>query len=707
MGCSTQMLAVGGPASLPFLCLIVWCGFCCRRRCRRPEDGEISIGNEAIKWHQEKQKEDKKVHIIWDLDMDKVGGLLNHGLKNGKKEGLDDAGASQVLDQPEDETGELGTIPASKVDLSCKEDFRLVAIFRFAAGKALQSEPEAEDEPEPENSVSPEITELTDTMDFLLAGHEEVHQTLGQRLSQFLDTGAGKSLVISGGRAVWKVGGRTLEGTRRLDNGVLHEVCVEYSKEQDCFTLIVDGKDEASGLYGMPDPSGKPFQLASEGLVQDLRVLINDLRVTDGEEEEDEVAGQLSERRERLQPGQMLLPLEDGERVEYYSATHSLWLGAAIDMERKIRQPLDPKKVLVDVVLSHNSMIRTGVNLWQVRRPLRHGEFVSFFSPKHQSWLRAVTSGPQSDTNTTRGYTIHLLDNDHLPGNTGQVIPNVPAKRLKRRFPPGCLVEVYQGVEKGWVPGIVEGVHDFSNSPRRSRTLSHVSLEGPSSSNVTRGVSLSSRSTPSIVGAVGEFAPDFEVHEGTDVPGVGAPGTSVHEMPAHDLAACKAICTEFGFGAFVVRNEVAHFTTKGMEECRQLLTNASHSCVYLCPGVTGTPKRHVPPEAADRSPPSEWSEVHVRILDTHDVSGRDIASLRIIPSYLVRFKGQFKYEVGQAERFRRGAPTWTPRSMASGGSPRGFGRMTSGLAGFFSRFAGSGSAARTPRSPRGSRSPRG
>jgi len=58
-------------------------------------------------------------------------------------------------------------------------------------------------------------------------------------------------------------------------------------------------------------------------------------------------------------------------------------------------------------------------------------------------------------------------------------------------------------------------------------------------------------------------------------------GKNAHQMPASDLEACKRLCIDRSYGAFVVYRGTAYFRQQAAQQCRCNLTAAPGSCLYL------------------------------------------------------------------------------------------------------------------------------
>eukprot|EP00929_Paragymnodinium_shiwhaense_P085796 TRINITY_DN4623_c0_g1_i6.p1 TRINITY_DN4623_c0_g1~~TRINITY_DN4623_c0_g1_i6.p1 ORF type:complete len:874 (+),score=126.78 TRINITY_DN4623_c0_g1_i6:391-2622(+) len=134
------------------------------------------------------------------------------------------------------------------------------------------------------------------------------------------------------------------------------------------------------------------------------------------------------------------------QRVEYYSATHRMWLSGKVSNVSITAVPRST--VIYDITLMQSQQVRECVPLELLRPLFVEGEPCSFFAPRDDRWLPAVIYGAQPAVCTRVGYTIKLESGsqDELP---------VPASRLRRRFPAGCLVEAYVDEVDGWVQATV------------------------------------------------------------------------------------------------------------------------------------------------------------------------------------------------------------------------------------------------------------
>eukprot|EP00928_Gymnodinium_smaydae_P100162 TRINITY_DN9761_c0_g2_i7.p1 TRINITY_DN9761_c0_g2~~TRINITY_DN9761_c0_g2_i7.p1 ORF type:complete len:535 (+),score=91.64 TRINITY_DN9761_c0_g2_i7:1494-3098(+) len=157
---------------------------------------------------------------------------------------------------------------------------------------------------------------------------------------------------------------------------------------------------------------------------------------------------------------------ENGQVVEYYSATLKRWVRAYV---KDIR--LEAGELLYDVFVSRQA--RMDVPLPMLRPHLRRGEPV--YLVDGDARVNCVVAGRQCLSCTTSGYQV--LRGDPAAGSTDGVdeegnpfpaiahvakggplrarLDRVSASRLHRRFPVGSEVEVYRGPMRGWCPATV------------------------------------------------------------------------------------------------------------------------------------------------------------------------------------------------------------------------------------------------------------
>jgi hypothetical protein len=134
-------------------------------------------------------------------------------------------------------------------------------------------------------------------------------------------------------------------------------------------------------------------------------------------------------------------PFADGEKVEYYSSTHSSWLpavicGSHVSVGRE-------GEMRFDVLIGAGQNKRTGVELAKLRPRFQIDEAVELLS-KSEAWIPATVL---ADRGATLGYTIKA-------DGTQEALARIPADRLRRRFVAGDDVMVLSPTE-GWLQCVV------------------------------------------------------------------------------------------------------------------------------------------------------------------------------------------------------------------------------------------------------------
>lgn len=131
-------------------------------------------------------------------------------------------------------------------------------------------------------------------------------------------------------------------------------------------------------------------------------------------------------------------PYVIGSYVEYYSWSNRKWLLGVFQGAHR-----HERGFIVDIIRGQR---RFNVRLDCLRSPLLDGELVEVFS-KSKGWLPGVVNGHQDPRKAVRlGYDVKAA---------GRSLQNIPPERLRRRFPCGLCVEVWQGPSIGWVSATV------------------------------------------------------------------------------------------------------------------------------------------------------------------------------------------------------------------------------------------------------------
>lgn len=133
---------------------------------------------------------------------------------------------------------------------------------------------------------------------------------------------------------------------------------------------------------------------------------------------------------------------EDGQIIEYFSATHKLWMSGTVSIEACLSGGNDPQHCIQYHVTLANGQLREDIGLDLLRSPLGPNELVECSSGQQAGQrLAATIAGDQSALPSRLGCRVVL---------EGQSPVNVPLLKLKRRFPRGRCVQVYRGLEVGW-----------------------------------------------------------------------------------------------------------------------------------------------------------------------------------------------------------------------------------------------------------------
>lgn len=306
--------------------------------------------------------------------------------------------------------------------------------------------------------------------------------------------------------------------------------------------------------------------------------------------EEQAASGRKS--RSRPSSARQACPFDIGSRVEFFSQSRHLWVTAFV----KDAQFADPRKenMQLTVKLPLEPLPRVGVQLWQLRAPFVPGELVDFFSPRHKTWLSAVTSGTQPRCVAS----VRLLDRSD--GCWMSMLGSVPLERVRRRFPPSSAVEVYEG-GKGWLLGEVEP-------------------------------------------GAGNNQPVFEELADKKPP---KRGISTLTLPATDLSVCEVICAEFGFEGFMVHGgSTATMLTSAKKGD---LVPSADCTTHLCSSATLSRALHRGSWPEGACPDEEWLDVAVKFWAPFE-GGRAV-NRKVVPSHSLRLTAAFQEQVARAEHY--------------------------------------------------------
>eukprot|EP00927_Polykrikos_kofoidii_P033753 TRINITY_DN28582_c0_g1_i1.p1 TRINITY_DN28582_c0_g1~~TRINITY_DN28582_c0_g1_i1.p1 ORF type:complete len:1912 (+),score=268.74 TRINITY_DN28582_c0_g1_i1:712-5736(+) len=164
--------------------------------------------------------------------------------------------------------------------------------------------------------------------------------------------------------------------------------------------------------------------------------------------------------------------MEDGEKVEYFSSSHSRWVPAVLHVVFADTE----QRIVYHVSLNRGSQLRTDVKIDCIRPTFREGELVDIFSKRDGGvWTPGsiVETTAASSSLGYRVYRVYVEDED-------DVLEGVPSERLRRRFVTGSAVEVYGGPDKGWSAAVV---HSCINAVEATAIPEPLASGSPDSSN--------------------------------------------------------------------------------------------------------------------------------------------------------------------------------------------------------------------------------
>lgn len=176
---------------------------------------------------------------------------------------------------------------------------------------------------------------------------------------------------------------------------------------------------------------------------------------------------------------------DEGIDIEYYSATHRRWLAGSLEYSVIRGTASRPPAIVYSVSIKSGirTQVRKNVPPKSFRVPLEKDEQAEIISKDTLKWSPCVICAPQNGSRLF-GYSIRLAHDGRL---SSRVFDKVPAERLRRRFPEGAKVKIYQGAQLGWVNGDVDlSVEaekeetdpdlDFLGAPVRGANISSASL---------------------------------------------------------------------------------------------------------------------------------------------------------------------------------------------------------------------------------------
>jgi len=171
---------------------------------------------------------------------------------------------------------------------------------------------------------------------------------------------------------------------------------------------------------------------------------------------------------------------EDGQRIEYFSASHKQWISGTLHAEVGLSGGIDPQHYIRYHVTLANGQLREEVGLDVLRSPFGPNELVELSSGQ-QAGLRlaAAIATDQPSLPSRLGYRV-VLD------GAIQSSANVPPLELKRRFPRGRYMEVYRGSEIGWQMAKVH--HSASSDGCKAEVLALPALSAGADVLIAHGI---------------------------------------------------------------------------------------------------------------------------------------------------------------------------------------------------------------------------
>jgi hypothetical protein len=235
-----------------------------------------------------------------------------------------------------------------------------------------------------------------------------------------------------------------LAAQKIIADGKVHVV---WEIDQPFVESWFQDKQEAKNIQEEDDAHQRALKLAEDAAGVNLQFEESESEDEDEEDQDSEDSDGFIEQKVGDLSGDFKPQLiyEDGEKVEYFSGTHQRWVPARIKVEVKVssKDPNLAPIVMYDVMMAH-SICHKNVDLNLLRLPFQHGELVELFSKrKGGTWLPGMIAGVQQARATMQGYSVHLDD-------MNEIFQDIPAVRLRRRFPPGTHVRVYRGPREGW-----------------------------------------------------------------------------------------------------------------------------------------------------------------------------------------------------------------------------------------------------------------
>jgi hypothetical protein len=177
----------------------------------------------------------------------------------------------------------------------------------------------------------------------------------------------------------------------------------------------------------------------------------------------------------------MIPIIDDGSRIQYYSITNADWILGTLHVKKAFQniKHFNQPRLSYWVTFPRMNKDREDVMVDCFRRPFSTAEPIDIFSQRDGGiWIPGFIDGEPRQCAVTVGYRVRI---EH--DNEEAILDNIPPWRLRRRFPPGCPVQVYQGLERGWVQAVVHSLAAADSSPPPLPPLGQTSPGGVHDSN--------------------------------------------------------------------------------------------------------------------------------------------------------------------------------------------------------------------------------
>lgn len=419
---------------------------------------------------------DGRTQVTWDIDYARVDRFLH----------------PKDVTAPEEDV--VFTVFGEDCDLSGRRAFTLSAIISATSSEAALmgkvTDPRTIEQPAVEDLLW-ENAERVGPVKKAAVAKQKVPRPLptdpllGERM-----------LTLRAGRLCFEVavegGIQRVEGSVQLSDGQRHTVALRSAGPNTPYELLVDGMIDGQGLagVGIPDVANPSWVLGRmfgcpggpnwpgvdgplEGTIEEVRLAtaLGSQHVMDAADFPIASAHLSSETeaKDALKVHDARIGLfAEGERVEYFSSTHSTWLFGMVQVDREF------ETTAYNVLMGTTGQLRRDVRPELLRRPLDESEPVWLYVRRYDRWIEAFVFGPQSSSATRLGYRVMPREQvapdwgaTGAPGAPyhGPAFPDVSAAHVARRFDPGSEVEMFVNEQDGWEPAVVVAPDDLEEPP--------------------------------------------------------------------------------------------------------------------------------------------------------------------------------------------------------------------------------------------------